>query len=183
MTRPAVAATSGGQLPDREPTGIAPDRFRHVLGHYPTGVVIVSAQSEDGSPIGMVIGSFTSVSLDPPLVGFFPARTSRTWAQIERAGRFCVNMLASDQIEVCRRFSAQREDRFDEVAFGLSDGGCPVLAGIVGWIDCSLHQVIEAGDHYFVLGRVTALDVERAATPMLFCRGSLGAPAVGTDAG
>ncbi len=154
-----------------------------MLGHYPTGVVIVSAIGEHGEPVGMVIGTFTSVSLDPPLVGFFPARASRTWPRIERAGRFCVNMLASDQSDLCRRFASRDADKPDELAFGLSEGGCPVLPGIVGWIDCTLEKVIEAGDHYLVLGKVVAFEIERSTAPMLFCRGNLGAAAMGAEAG
>ncbi|MFM6931786.1 MAG: flavin reductase family protein, partial [Novosphingobium sp.] len=79
-------------------TAIDPAVFRRVLGNYPTGVTVVTAMGEDGQPIGMVVGTFTSVSLDPPLVGFLPDKRSSSWPQIEKAGHFCVNVLARDQL-------------------------------------------------------------------------------------
>src|SRR5690606_1858729 len=103
--------------------------------------------------------------------GFLPGKASRSWAVIERSGKFCVNVLASDQTELCRRFASQGGEKFDGLPFDLSEGGSPILPGVVGWIDCSLHEVMEAGDHYFVLGKVNALEVARTVEPMLFCRG------------
>src|ERR1700761_8846115 len=86
--------------------------FRRVLGHYPTGVCIVTAMEAGETPAGMAVGSFTSVSLDPPLVAFFPDKRSSSWPRIERAGKFCVNVLAADQTEICQRFSKSGIDKF-----------------------------------------------------------------------
>jgi 3-hydroxy-9,10-secoandrosta-1,3,5(10)-triene-9,17-dione monooxygenase reductase component len=149
--------------------------FRHVLSHYPTGVCVVTAIEADGRASGMVVGSFTSVSLSPPLVAFFPDKASTSWPKIERAGRFCVNVLASDQGELCRRFASKGEDKFAGVAHRVSTNGSPVLDDVVAWIDCTLDAVHEAGDHFIVLGRVQELDIIRPDQPLLFFRGKYGA--------
>lgn len=148
--------------------------FRRVLGHYPTGVCVVTAVEPGGAPVGMAVGSFTSVSLDPPLVAFFPDKGSTSWPRIERAGRFCVNVLAADQQPICRQFASKVEDKFAGVSHRLSGGGSPILDDVVAWIDCALHAVHEAGDHFIVLGRVIELDIARAEQPLLFFRGAYG---------
>lgn len=148
--------------------------FRRVLGHYPTGVCVVTAVEPDGNPTAMVVGSFTSVSLSPPLVAFFPDRSSTSWPRIERAGRFCVNVLGSHQQDLCRRFSAKSGDKFAGLEYRLSENGSPVLEDVVAWIDCTLDAVHEAGDHFIVLGRVIELDIARADQPLLFFRGEYG---------
>ncbi|MEE4454369.1 flavin reductase family protein [Novosphingobium resinovorum] len=148
--------------------------FRKILGHYPTGVCVVSAVTADGRPIGMTVGSFTSVSLEPPLVGFFPDRKSTSWAAIEAMGRFCVNILARDQDRLCRKFSAASADRFTDVVHRLSHHGSPILDGAVAWIDCTIHSVTETGDHLLVLGEVQAMAAQPSASPLVFLRGKLG---------
>jgi flavin reductase (DIM6/NTAB) family NADH-FMN oxidoreductase RutF len=153
---------------------IDPATFRQVLGSYPTGVVAITATGADGAAIGMVIGSFTSVSLDPPLVGFLPDKNSSSWPQIEAAGHFCVNVLARDQQHVCRQLSAKGPDKFAGLDVALSNHGHPVIAGAIAQIDCDIHAVIDAGDHWFVLGKVLSLKVSREDDPMLFYRGKYG---------
>lgn len=148
--------------------------FRQVLGYYPTGVSAITAMGADGQPIGMVVGTFSSVSLDPPLVGFLPDKSSSTWPRLEAAGRFCVNVLASDQLDVCRQLAGKGPDKFAEVEYTVSDHNLPVLAQALATIECSLHSVTDAGDHYFVLGRVLRLEAARDADPMLFFRGRYG---------
>ena len=149
-------------------------RFRHVLGHYPTGVCVVTSIGADRVPHGMTVGSFTSASLDPPLIAFLPAKTSTTWPKIAATGRFCVNILADDQLDVCRAFTSREADRFAACTHDRSPMGMPRLAGTVAWIDCMLDAVHEAGDHWIVVGRVIALDVGRAAPPLLFCQRGFG---------
>jgi flavin reductase (DIM6/NTAB) family NADH-FMN oxidoreductase RutF len=148
--------------------------FRRVLGHYPTGVCIVTAADSDGPPTGMVVGSFTSVSLDPPLVAFFPDRKSSSWPRIEKVGKFCVNVLASDQQALCRQFAISGADKFAGVSHRVSANGSPILDDVVAWIDCTLDAVHEAGDHFIVLGRVVALEVDRPGLPLLFFQGGYG---------
>jgi flavin reductase (DIM6/NTAB) family NADH-FMN oxidoreductase RutF len=147
--------------------------FRRVLGHYPTGVCIVTAM-EEGRPAGMAVGTFTSVSLDPPLVAFFPDKRSSSWPRIERAGKFCVNVLASNQLDLCKQFSTSGGDKFAGITHRVSDNGSPILDGVVAWIDCDLHAVHEAGDHYIVLGRVRELEATNPGSPLLFFQGSYG---------
>ncbi len=147
--------------------------FRRILGHYPTGVCAITAMSDEG-PVGMVVGSFTSVSLDPPLVAFLPDRKSTSWPKIAAAGRFCVNVLAEHQQDVCRALSSKAEKKFEAVPYHLSRTGLPIVNGIVAWIDCDLHAVHEAGDHFIAIGQVHSLDVEHPNRPLLFFQGGYG---------
>lgn len=149
--------------------------FRQVLGHFPTGVTVVTAQPADGPPAGLAVGSFTSVSLEPPLVAFCPSRTSGSWPRIESTGGFCVNVLADDQEHLCRVFAGKGDDKFRGLGWHPSPQGAPILAGVLAWIDCRIEVVHDAGDHLIVVGRVTALAVEREAGPLVFFRGGYGA--------
>lgn len=149
--------------------------FRTVLGRYPTGVALVTAPParRGAAPLGMVVGTFTSVSLDPPLVGFLPAHTSTTWPAIRAAGRFCANVLSAGQRDVCEAFAAKSSRRW-QMPYGWSPSGCPVLPGAVAWIDCTLHAQTEAGDHWFVTGLVQAMGTGPKESPLLFLGGRYG---------
>lgn len=163
------------QVRERRAATIDGGRFRQVLGHYPTGVVVATATSPDGVPVGMAVGSFTSVSLDPPLVAFLPDKSSSTFPKIRTAGAFCINVLAGDQEGVCRAFAARGADKYAGVPWRPSPGtGSPVLEGAVAWIDCDIEDVVEAGDHYIVLGRVRDLATAGEPDPLLFFRGGYG---------
>ena len=154
-------------------SGIDSARFRTVLGHFPTGVTVITAAGPDG-PVGFTIGSFVSVSLDPPLVGFLPQKSSMTWPPMEASGGFCVNVLTAEQGELCWRFAKETDDKFAGVAWeAAAVSGAPRLAGALAWIDCTIEQVSDAGDHIFVLGRVHGLDAGEG-DPQLFFRGKLG---------
>lgn len=155
-----------------EPTD--PRWFRTVLGQYPTGVSVITTTEEDGTKAGFVVGTFTSVSLDPPLVAFFPDKRSSSWPKIQAAGRFCVNILSADQEHLCRQFAAKGADRFAGVAVRESALGNPILEDAVAWIDCTLDNVIEAGDHFIVMGAVDELDIESGSLPLLFFQGGYG---------
>lgn len=153
---------------------IDPAQFRQVLGHFPTGVAVVTAVHE-GMPVGMSIGSFTSVSLDPPLVAFFPGRTSSSWPAIEASGAFCANVLAEDQEHLSRLFAGKGDDKFSGVGWQPGPTGSPVLDGVLAWIDCDIERVEEAGDHWYVLGRVRDLAATgKAGGPLVFFRGGYG---------
>ncbi|WP_066557919.1 flavin reductase family protein [Croceicoccus bisphenolivorans] len=145
--------------------------FREVLGAYPTGVCLVTAIDDEGNRTGMVVGSFSSISLDPPLVGFFPDKGSATYPGIAKAGRFCVNVLGSDQLDLCKRFASKRPDKFLDLSHGESPSGQPVFDNALAWIDCTIEQTVDLGDHWLVVGRVEALDVCGGDTPLLFHRG------------
>jgi len=156
-------------------TPIDSPRFRQVLGRYPTGVVVVTTVTDDGLPVGMTIGSFTSVSLSPPLVAFFPDKQSTTWPQIRPVGRFCVNVLAADQSELCRVFAAKDANRFDGLAWHPAPSGCPIIDGVLAWVDCEMQSIVNLGDHYLVTGLVRDLDECRSDHPLVFLGGDYGA--------
>jgi flavin reductase (DIM6/NTAB) family NADH-FMN oxidoreductase RutF len=142
-------------------------RFRRVLGRFPTGVVVVTARAADG-PTGMAVNSFTSVSLDPPLVSFCAARSSSTWPRIREVGAFSVNVLSEHHAEVSRRFARKGTDRFAGLDHRPGMTGAPVLDGVAAHLDCRLHAVLEAGDHVIVLGHVVHLDADEGVRPLVF---------------
>ena len=145
--------------------------FRRVLGHFPTGVTVVTA-IDGGVPVGLAIGSFGSVSLDPPLVMFCPGRTSNSWPAIERSGSFCVNVLGDDQAALSSLFAGREPDKFAGVTWSTRATGSPAIDGCIAWIDCTIETVHEAGDHWIVLGRVADLGVGRPeAGPLIFFMG------------
>lgn len=151
-----------------------PNWFRQVLGQFPTGVCVVTASPPVSPMAGMVVGSFTSVSLDPPLVAFLPDRSSTSWPKIEAAGKFCVNILGADQESLCRRFASKAPDKFEGISYRLAQSGSPILDDSVAWIDCDISSVLEAGDHYIVIGKVNELQINTGGLPMLFFQGGYG---------
>ncbi|MEN3316537.1 MAG: hypothetical protein V7605_2771 [Acidimicrobiaceae bacterium] len=153
--------------------GIEAARYRQVLGHFATGVTVVTT-ADDGRPAGLAVNSFTSVSLAPPLVGFCVARTSTTWPRIRTAGSFCVNILAEDQEDLCRAFAGRSADRFVGVGWRPARSGAPILAGGLAWLDCTVEVEHDAGDHILVLGRVREMGVDHEGTPLVFYRGGYG---------
>jgi flavin reductase (DIM6/NTAB) family NADH-FMN oxidoreductase RutF len=159
--------------PSEPDASIDSARFRQVLGHFATGVTVITA-APDGDPVGLAVGSFCSVSLDPPLVLFCPDKTSTSWPTIERAGAFCVNILAEDQEDVCRVFASKGTDKFRGIGWKAASTGSPVISDVLAWVDCHIDQVHDAGDHHIVVGRVVELSVEREGRPLLFFRGGYG---------
>lgn len=148
--------------------------FRNVLGHFPTGVVIVSGLDASGAPQGLTIGSFSSISLDPPLVGFFPGSNSKSWPAIEQSGAFCVNVLSVAQSDLCWRFAKESDDRFNGVKWSQSPLKSPMIEGSVAFIDCTIESSAQVGDHLFVVGRVQSLRaVDGAPAPMVFSKGAV----------
>jgi len=150
-------------------------RFRDVLGRFASGVTVVTGVSND-EPVGLTCQSFSSVSLDPPLVLFIPAKTSRAWPLLQRSGKFCVNLLAADQAELSNTMASRGIDKFAEVKWTPAPhAGSPMLAGAIAHIDCSIHAVHEAGDHFVVIGRVLDLvtddDGDDDVAPLMFYRG------------
>ncbi|MEZ5374302.1 MAG: flavin reductase family protein [Microthrixaceae bacterium] len=151
--------------------------FREVLGHFPTGVTVVTSRTESG-PVGFVIGSFFSVSLDPLLVGFAAGRDSSTWAAIKSTGSFCVNVLGTHQLELSGRMSGPG-DRFAGISHSDAPvSGAPLLDGVPAWVDCTIDAIHPAGDHDLVVGRVEAFDADADAdedwSPLIFHRRAFG---------
>ncbi len=156
------------------PTRFEDQHFRHVLGNYPTGVTVITAVAADGAPAGMAVGSFTSVSLHPPLVAFLPDKSSTSFPRIRTATSFCVNVLAADQESVCRAFATRGGDKFAGIEWEATKSGAPRIDGVAAWIDCDFESVTEAGDHYLVIGKVIDLDSPGDRLPLVFFRGGYG---------
>ncbi len=150
------------------------NHFRQVLGRYPTGVAVVTGLAADGSPVGLTVGTFTSVSLDPPLVGFLPDGNSTSWPRMAPQRRFCVNILAGEQESVCRTLATKNPNKFDAIDWHPSPDGLPIIDGSVCWIECELWTVHQAGDHEIVIGEVRRLDVESGGRPLMFFQGGYG---------
>jgi flavin reductase (DIM6/NTAB) family NADH-FMN oxidoreductase RutF len=144
--------------------------FRTVLGNFASGLTIITAMTGEG-PVGFTCQSFTSLSLDPPLVLFCPSKTSTTWPRIRIVGRFCVNVLATDHESLSSQFSRSGTDKFEGVEFDRSPNGSPLLPGAVAWIDCVLQVEHEGGDHAIAVAAVEDLAADTDSSPLLFHRG------------
>ncbi|WP_328554922.1 MULTISPECIES: flavin reductase family protein [unclassified Streptomyces] len=179
LPRPELRAVG-----EDERAPVDPAEFRRVLGHFATGVTVVTAPGtatatgtgESAGPAGFACQSFASLSLDPPLICFMVGRTSTTWPRIARAGVFCVNVLGAHQGDLCRGFAVSGADKFAGVVHDAAPvSGSPRLAGTAAWIDCTIHAVHTGGDHLIVVGRVDALGTNGAGDehipPLLFHRG------------
>ena len=147
-----------------------PTTMRSVLGHFPSGVTIVTG-AVDGGPAGFTCQSFSSLSLDPPLVLILPGRSSSSWPKIEATGQFCVNVLAQDQQELSTTFAKSGTDKFAGVDWRPSPLGSPILTGATAWIDCTLYACHDGGDHLIVVGAVHDLAAEPETAPLVFHRG------------
>ncbi|MCX4588143.1 flavin reductase family protein [Streptomyces sp. NBC_01481] len=157
---------------DRLP--VDPGEFRRVLGHFATGVTVVTAYDEMG-PAGFACQSFASLSLDPPLIAFMVGRTSTTWPRIAGAGAFCVNILGAHQGDLCRAFAVSGADKFAGVPYDRAPvTGSPRLESVPAWIDCTIQAVHTGGDHLIIVGRVAALGAAAEGAPLLFHRGRFG---------
>lgn len=148
-------------------------RFRQVLGHFCTGVVVI-AGTVNREPVGLTVQSFTSLSLDPPLVSFAVGRGSSTWPKLREAGTFSVNILAEDQEALCRTFATSGADKFAGVGWRPGTTGAPLLEDVLAWLECRIDVEHDAGDHVLVIGHVVELGVGREGRPLLFYRGGFG---------
>lgn len=153
-------------------SALTPDRFRHVLGHLPTGVTVITADGAD-EPVGMAANSVTSVSLTPPKILVCPAKSSTTWPHIRQAGRFVVNVLAAHHEALCRQFALRDAERFADTAVHERSTG-PGLDDAVAWIECEIDAEHDAGDHTIVVADVLAVDAAASVEPLVFFRGSYG---------
>jgi 3-hydroxy-9,10-secoandrosta-1,3,5(10)-triene-9,17-dione monooxygenase reductase component len=153
-------------------SGLDQARFREVLGHFATGVTIVTAL-EEGLPVGFSCQSFAALSLDPPMVVLAPARASTSWPRIRAAGAFCVNVLGEHQEAVCRAFAISGGDKFSGVGWRPGITGAPVIDGSLAVVECELGEIFEGGDHEIVTGLVVSLEVGKGG-PLLFYRGGFG---------
>lgn len=148
--------------------------FRDVLGTWATGVTVITA-TDDSEPVGLAANSFTSVSLDPPLVLFCAGKSSSTWPRIENSGAYAVNVLAEDGAEVSKVFAAKDADRFAQLDYREGATGSPILEDALAYLDCEIESKHDAGDHILVVGRVVDLGIQRDEDrPLIFFRGGYG---------
>ncbi|WP_434968717.1 flavin reductase family protein [Microbacterium sp. bgisy207] len=155
------------------PTAFDPRQFRDTLGHYASGITIVSG-IHNGEPVGFTCQSFSSVSLDPPLVSFTVMKESTTYPRIAVDGRFAVNVLAHDQDGISSQFARRGTDKWAGVRWAPAPSGNPLIADTLMWVDCELWAEYEAGDHLIVLGRVVAMSPPEwhRHEPLLYFKGA-----------
>lgn len=151
-------------------TPLSRDAFRRACGRFATGVAIVTTLDAGGAPCGLTVNSFTSVSLEPPLVLFCLDRGSQALAAFEQANSFVVNILDEAQRELSQRFATRQDDRFAGIDYRLGVSGAPVLADSLAILECRRHAVLDGGDHLVFLGQV--IDVSaRDGDPLLYFAG------------
>ncbi|CAM5645162.1 monooxygenase [Streptomyces pilosus] len=157
-------------------TAAGSDEFRRAMAEFASGVTVVTGLDEQG-PVGFVCQSFASVSLAPPLVMFCAGHTSRSWPRIRAAGRFCVNVLSERQRGLCESFGSRNGRKFEEAEWERSEWDTPALAGVLMRVHADIVQVVTAGDHDVVVGRVLATERVCDTSPMIFFRGGFSLPA------
>lgn len=156
-------------MPITEPS---PDLIRRTLGHFPSGVSVITGYSDSG-PVGMTVQSFMSLSLDPPMVLISVAKTSKTWPEIASTGPFAINILSESQSHVARQFARSGTDKFRDINYinSKNSDGLPLLEGSVAWIECTIHTVHDGGDHHVVLANIMSLgERDSSEFPLVFCR-------------
>jgi flavin reductase (DIM6/NTAB) family NADH-FMN oxidoreductase RutF len=154
------------------PADIAYERFCAIMGSFATGVSVVTAQDADGRPCGLTCSAVCSVSADPPLLLSCVRTPSSTLDAIRATGRFAVNFLSTDAQAVSARFASRHPDKFAEIRWRPGDLGVPVLEDTVAHAECSLHDLVPAGDHVIVLGRVVGGRAAPERFPLGYWRGS-----------
>ncbi|WP_343563759.1 flavin reductase family protein [Kiloniella sp. b19] len=158
-----------------------PRALRDAFGAFMTGVTVVTSYSADGKPLGFTANSFSSVSLDPPLLLVCLARSSSNYEAMTSAAGFAVNVLAEEQKDVSNTFASRVEDRFAAVSWKDGPNGSPVFEGVSAWFDCSMHQVVDAGDHAILIGEVKAFE-NGSASGLGYARGAYFTPALEAQA-
>ena len=148
--------------------------FRAACGKFATGVTIVTGMDENKKPVGVTVNSFSSVSLDPPLVLFCLDKKALSFDAFSIASRFAINFLAEDQQDLSNKFAQQSEDKFAGVAFELNQDGVPILDHCLGNLECRMHAVHDGGDHQIIVGEVSRIREGRDEKPLLYFKGSYG---------
>jgi 3-hydroxy-9,10-secoandrosta-1,3,5(10)-triene-9,17-dione monooxygenase reductase component len=144
--------------------------LRRAFGHYATGVTVVTTSTPGGARIGMTANSFSSLSLDPPLVLWSIAKTSTNYEVFRNARNFAVHVLHAGQAQLARQFASKDVDRFEGILCAEGRSGAPLLCDFHACFDCETHEVLEGGDHVIIVGRVLECH-ERAGEPLIFYRG------------
>ncbi len=151
----------------------APDKgeYRKALGMFATGVAVITTTSGSGAPVGFTANSFTSVSLDPPLLLFCLGRNSDSFRHFERTRHFAVNVLNDRQEAISARFARPSEDKWRQVRYEMCGVGCPVFAAALAVFECRTHAIHDGGDHIIVVGEVVRFSHRAEGGPLLYYRG------------
>lgn len=158
-------------MTERAADEVDPLLLRRAFGSFATGITIVTTTDAEGRPVGLTANSFTSVSLEPPLVLFCLDRNSSSLPHFQRAGAFGINVLSSGQQELSSRFVKRGEDRFNGVSWALQESGVPVIEGAAATFECELHTTHDGGDHLVFIGRVRRFDCDAQCDPLLYFQG------------
>lgn len=150
---------------------ITPQDVRTVLGHFCSGITVITAASDDG-PLGFTCQAFSSLSLEPPLVSFNPARSSTTWPRIREIGQFAINVLSADHWEISSGFARSGADKFAGVSWTPGLLGAPILDGVLAYAECRIWAEYDGGDHTIVAAKVLNLDAVQDKKPLLYFRGA-----------
>lgn len=149
---------------------IEKNQLRQVMGHFATGVTIITTLNKAGQMQGLTANAFTSVSLEPPLLLISVDKKAESWPAFEESRVFTVNILADDQEGLSRKFAVSGGNKFEGVAYRVGANGAPILEGALAFIECTLYAAYEGGDHSIYLGEVQQADI-REGKPLLFFRG------------
>lgn len=162
---PSTAATP--------PNDITPAFYRQVLGKLPTGVVAITGINDDNEKLGLVVGTFQSLSLEPPLVMFCVDKSSSSWPKLRKLQKFTANILSDDQIPICKSLSRKGPEKFENLPCNPGPLGTPHLEGATAYIDCVVTAEVVVGDHYMVVGSVTNME-EGSGSALIFRGGKFG---------
>lgn len=153
-------------------TKFDPRDFRSALGHFPTGVTVITTLDKDGAPIGCTASSFNSVSMDPALVLWSVDKNAYSATIFEHAEHFAINVLSENQVATSNKFAGRGEDKFKDVAYASGLGGVPLLEGCGAQFECKTWNVYDGGDHLIIVGEVIEYSHNDSKTPLVFSRGS-----------
>lgn len=158
-------ATATGSMDIRE--------LRDTLGRFATGVAVVTGLDQRGEPVGLTINSFSSLSLDPPLILWSLARKSASHPAFAEGRSFAINILSTRQRDTCMRFAKPSEDKFAEIGIVEGMGGVPLIAGSIAHMECVTDRQIDAGDHVLYIGKVENYSIANDEDPLIFHRSQL----------
>lgn len=159
-------------IPTEYRSGHDPRTLRDALGCFATGVTVVTCLGPDGSPAGLTVNSFTSVSLDPPLILVCVAKRAASAEALVNAREFAINVLQTGQQPASIRFSRKEEDRFGATPWSSGESGAPILADSLGVFECKAFAAYDGGDHHILVGEVVKASFDRSLDPLLYFRGS-----------
>jgi 3-hydroxy-9,10-secoandrosta-1,3,5(10)-triene-9,17-dione monooxygenase reductase component len=142
-------------------------KFRQAMSAYASGITVITGFEGD-EPVGMTCQSFASLSIDPPLVLFCPARSSSSWPRINDSKKFCVNVLSNKQLDLCTSFAKSGGDKFTNVEWEKSLFGLPVISNVLVAIECEVHEIYDGGDHEIVIGLVKSLTFGQPDAPLIY---------------